>query len=136
MKKLDSCHVGMSGNCGAQLLKTFSRNHSSRKYKNHGAQGSTQHQFNIPTHFFLVVLLHNHDTIVLWLNPTSQLFHHLLEKFQSIKGFILTLFSLVHTYPLVSRAPMRTKLLLEASHFLGVHQFPITMKAGQINMKS
>jgi hypothetical protein len=52
------------------------------------------------------------------------------------KGFILTLLSLVHFYPLVSRTPTRTKLLLEASHFLGVHQFPISMKARQINMKS
>jgi hypothetical protein len=48
----------------------------------------------------------------------------------------LTLLSLVHSYPLVSRAPIRTKLLLEASDFLGVHQFPISMKAGQIDMKS
>jgi hypothetical protein len=86
--------------------------------------------------FFLIVLLHNHDTTILWLNPTSQLLHHLLEKSQSIKGFILTLLSLVHSYPLVTRAPIRTKLLLESSHFLGVHQFPISMKARQINMKS
>jgi hypothetical protein len=41
-----------------------------------------------------------------------------------------------HWYILVTRAPIRIKLLLEASHFLGVHQFPISMKVGQINMKS
>ncbi len=57
-------------------------------------------------------------------------------KLSISKGFILTLLSLVHFYLLVFRAPTRIKLLLEASHFLGVHQFPISMKAGQINMKS